>query len=496
MIAGRLGRYIVSYTISFVLLCTACAYAQQYDVKLEYDVRIPMRDGVTLSADIYRPNAPGRFAVILVRTPYDNGTKPNAIRGRFWASHGYAYVVQDVRGRGDSDGVFYPLINEAQDGYDTQTWCGKQPWSTGKVGMLGASYLGWVQVYSAGFKNPYLAALIPTVTPPDPNRNFPTQLGVVGPTAISWLAAISGHTMQDISQLDLRHTYWHLPLFDMDQLLGRTIKPWRDWIDHPALDSYWKAQQYQDKLLDTTIPELHVSGWYDDVLVGTTENFINMTTRARTPEGRLNQWLLIGPWGHAINAGRRLGEIDFGPEAVIDFDAVQMRWLDHWLKGVDNGAERGPHVRIFVMGENKWHNEDEWPVKRTKYVKYYLHSGGRANSLYGDGTLNTQPPGDESADRFRYDPADPAPFITDPEFNQIGGPDDYRPVERRDDVLVYTSQPFSEPTEVCGPLRVRLFAASSARDTDWTAKVLNVPPRWICSSAERWNCPRAFSQFA
>jgi putative CocE/NonD family hydrolase len=268
----------------------------------------------------------------------------------------------------------------------------------------------------------------------------------------------------------------HIPLLDFDHLVGRDIKAWRDWLDHPALDSYWKSLAYQDKLLDATVPQLHVSGWYDDVLVGTTENFVNLTTKARTPEGRQNQWLLIGPWGHATNAGRKLGDIDFGPQAVIDFDAVQMRWFDHWLKGLDNGAENDPHVHIFVMGQNKWHDENEWPIKRTQYVKYYLHSKGKANSLYGDGKLSTEAPATETADRFRYDPADPAPFITDPDFHQIGGPDDYRPVERRDDVLVYTTQPFTTATEICGPLSVKLFAASSARDTDWTAKVLDVHP--------------------
>jgi putative CocE/NonD family hydrolase len=158
---------------------------------------MPMRDGVTLSADVYRPDAPGKFPVILVRTPYDNGTAPNVVRGRFWASRGFAYVVQDVRGRGDSDGTFYPLVNEAEDGYDSQTWCGQQSWSSGKVGMTGSSYLGWTQVYPAGLRNPSLAALVPIVTPPDPVRNFPYQFGVLGPTTVSWLAFISGRTLQE-----------------------------------------------------------------------------------------------------------------------------------------------------------------------------------------------------------------------------------------------------------------------------------------------------------
>jgi len=450
--------------------------ADRYAVKIEYDQRQTMRDGVSLSADVFRPDAPGRFPVVLVRTPYDNASPGYAQQGLSWASRGYVYVVQDVRGRGESEGEFYPLVHEAEDGYDTQTWCGTAAWSNGKVGTTGGSYLGWTQVYPAGLRNPHLAAMISIVTPPDPTRNFPIQHGAYGPTTVSWLAYISGKTLQDTSHIDLMEVYRSLPLRDMDEGFGRRIRAWRDWFDHPTLDDYWKEQSYQDKLLDATVPILHVSGWYDDVLVGTTENYVNLTTRAAAAEAREKQWLLIGPWGHRVNTSRRLGDVDFGPEALIDFDAVQLRWFDRWLKGEDNGVESDPRVRVFVMGENRWRSESEWPIGRTRYVEYFLHSGGRANSLFGDGRLDTVAPGDEPADTFRYDPEDAVPFITEPNFSQVGGPDDYRAIERRDDVLVYSTAPLAEPLEVCGPLKVTLHAASSARDTDWTAKVLDVHP--------------------
>jgi len=452
------------------------AAADRYPVKIEYDQRARMRDGVSLSADVFRPDAPGRFPVILVRTPYDNASPTYARQGLYWASRGYVYVIQDVRGRGESEGEFYPLVHEAEDGYDTQTWCGTAPWSSGKVGTTGGSYLGWTQVYPAGLRNPHLAAMISIVTPPDPTRNFPIQHGVYGVTTVSWLAYISGKTLQDTSHIDLMAAYRTLPLRDMDEGFGRRIRAWKDWFDHPTLDEYWKEQSYQEQLLDATVPILHVSGWYDDVLVGTTENYVNLTTRGTTAEARSRQWLLIGPWGHRVNTSRRLGDVDFGPEALIDFDAVQLRWFDHWLKGDDNGVESDPKVRIFVMGENQWRNENEWPVGRTRTVEYFLRSGGRANSLFGDGRLEPSPPEDEPADTFRYDPENAVPFITEPNFSQVGGPDDYRPVERRDDVLVYSTAPFTEPLEICGPLTVRLHAASSARDTDWTAKILDVHP--------------------
>jgi uncharacterized protein len=460
-------------------LSTLGIFAQSptYEVKREFDLRVPMRDGVTLSANVYRPDSAEKFPVLLVRTPYDAAQPNYAEAGAYWASHGYVYVIEDVRGRGGSGGEFYPLVNEAVDGDDSITWCANQPWSTGKVGMLGPSYLGWVQGYAAGMHNSHLAALIPTVTPPDPYRNFPVQFGVMQVATASWMAFISGKTLQDIAQFDLFRAYAHLPLIDVDHDLGRTMKPWRDWLSHPDYDDYWKKQAYQEKMLDSTTPALNVSGWYDDVFVGTTENYINMTTKAHTPEGRNQQWLLIGPWGHATNAGRALGDIDFGPSAVIDFLGVELRWFDHWLKGIDNGVEKDPHVRIFVMGENAWHTENEWPIARTKYTKYYLHSNGRgANSLFGTGTLTQQVQAEEKPDHYRYSPEDPAPFITPADFHQTGGPDDYRAVERRDDVLVYTTPAVEQPTEVCGPLEVKLYAASSARDTDWTVKLLDVHP--------------------
>jgi hypothetical protein len=460
-----------------LLFFTVSAGAEtRYSVKIEYDQRVPMRDGVSLSADVFRPDTPGKFPVILVRTPYDNASPAYARQGLFWAARGYAFVIQDVRGRGESGGEFYPLVNEAEDGYDTQSWCGTAPWSSGKVGTTGGSYLGWTQVYSAGLKNPYLAAMISIVTPPDPTRNFPIQHGVYGPTTVSWLAYISGKTLQDTSHIDLIAAYEALPLREMDERFGRRIPAWRDWFDHPTLDAYWKTQSYQEQLLESTVPTLHVSGWYDDVLVGTTENYVNLVTRAMSEEARRNQWLLIGPWGHRVNTTRKLSEVDFGPEALIDFDAVQLRWFDRWLKGERNGVESDPKVRLFVMGESRWRDEKEWPIARTRFVEYFLHSGGRANSRFGDGRLDTRAPAEEPEDSFRYDPEAPVPFITEPNFSQVGGPDDYRAVERRDDVLVYSTEPLLQPLEVCGPLRVHLYAATSARDTDWTAKVLDVHP--------------------
>ncbi len=470
--------FFAALVASCSALLSSTAHAQGLPVRLEFDTRIRMRDGVELSADVYRPDRPGKFPVILVRTPYDNGTAPNLQAGKRWAARGFVYVVQDVRGRGDSDGIFYPLLTEGKDGFDTIAWLAAQPWSNGKVGMMGGSYLGWAQLYAAAEKPPALAALIPAVTPTDPDKSWPMQFGAISPATISWLANISGHTSQDLSELDLWGAYAHRPLRGADRALGRSIKAWQDWLDHPARDAYWDQFAYQSRILDSRIPMLHVSGWYDDVLLGTLQNFANLTS-AELASARGRQQLLIGPWGHRINAGTRLGDADFGPTALIDYEAVQARWFARWLGGVDNGVEREPPVRIFVMGENAWRDESEWPLARTQWTKFYLHSGGKANSRFGDGTLDTLPPAAEPPDHFRYDPANPVPLITDAHFSQVGGPDDYQTIERRDDVLVYTTAPLTRPMEVCGPLKATVHAATSARDTDWFTKLLVVYPNGV-----------------
>ena len=439
----------------------------------EANVRVPMRDGVTLPTDVYRPAAPGRYPVLLIRTCYNKSSDVYVEKGRYWAAHGYVLLVQDVRGRGDADGEFYPLVHEAEDGYDAQSWAAAQQWSNGKVGTLGSSYLGWTQVYAAGLRNPALAAMVPTVTPPDPNRNFPTAFGIAMPSGAAWLAGLDGHTNQNLGAVDMAAAYAGTPTIDFDRRVGRSLKAWRDWVSHPTNDSYWQKQSYQSKLAASDAPMLHISGWYDDVQVGTTENFALMTKGE--PAGA-KQHLMIGPWGHSPLGVRKIGDMDFGAEAQVDMDGVQRRWFDHWLKGLDNGVDREPAVRVFVMGRNKWLASDRWPLANVTYTRAFLRSGGKANSRFGDGRLSFDAPGKEPADRFRYDPANPVPFLASLDWRQVGGPDDFAKVEERKDVLVYTMAPVERPTLICGPLKARIFAASSARDTDWTAKLLDVHP--------------------
>jgi uncharacterized protein len=449
-------------------------------VRVEFDQRVPMRDGITLSADIYLPvdssDESKKYPVVLTRTPYMKLSERMLVPAKYFAERGYVFVAMDVRGRGDSEGRFVPYVNEGQDGYDAIEWCSFQPWSDGNVGTIGSSYPGCIQWLAALQKPPHLRAMVVRVTPSDPFVETPT--GLPSPMTLCWLHYVSGHTNQLMEAVDWEQVYEHLPLLTMDKRAGRRNPNWRANIEHPQLDDYWVPLCYQDKFEQLDVPVLHISGWYDDEQIGTPLNYIGMTTRGATPAARSGQRLLMGPWGHVVNTESKLGEVDFGPQALIDMRAEELRWFNRWLKGYTNisaVADEFP-VHIFVMGANEWRNEREWPLARTQWTPFYLHSGGRANSRFGDGSLSAEKPGNEPTDRYLYDPAHPVPFITDPTSSQIGGPDDYSAIERRDDVLVYVTEPLAEEVEVTGPIQVDLYASSSAPDTDFMAKLVDVWP--------------------
>lgn len=443
----------------------------------EYNIRVPMRDGITLSADMFRPETSKqgeRVPVILVRTPYNKNQKLYIDAARYFASRGYAYINMDVRGRGDSDGDFVPYRNDGRDGYDAIEWCAAQSWSTGNIGTLGASYLGRIQWLTALEQPPHLKTMIVMVTPSDPFVETPT--GTHGLQHLCWLYLVNGRLRQLMEEVNWTPIYEHLPLMTMDERAGFASEKWRTELEHPTRDEYWHAICYQDQFQQVNVPVMHISGWYDDEQIGTPLNFIGMTTRGATEFARTNQKLLMGPWGHAVNARQQIGEVDFGPQALIDIRGYELRWFDCWLKNEDTGIQREPAARIFVMGENDWRDEQEFPLARTQFTHYYLHSGGNANSRYGDGTLSTEPSTDETPDRYTYEPSRPTPYITDATSSQIGGPDDYSGVQQRGDVLVYMTPPLENDTTVIGPVRVLLYAASSAVDTDFTALLFDVHP--------------------
>ncbi len=440
-----------------------------FSVREELDVKVPMRDGIRLSTNIYRPEAPGSYPVILVRSPYGNGGAGNR-EGHFFAGHGYVYISQDTRGRYESEGIFDAFQAEANDGFDMQQWIGKQPWCNGKIGTSGGSYVGFTQWMPAPLNSPYLKTMIPAVT-------FSNLHDVVYQDGAFFLQLFTPWSFEmtkpsmvpmDYVQDRTDSVLLTLPLLDQDKAMGWRISFLRDWLLHPENDRYWSATEVSRYTAIHT-SALNIGGWYDILLGSTLKNYLIMTGDSIDPAIRQKQKLMIGPWIHSWNK-EKTGELDFGKEARIETGDLFLRWFDSQLKGRDNGIMEEPPVRIFVMGINTWRNENEWPLARTAYTNYYFHSEGHANTLNGDGTLSLKPGKGEPQDRYIYDPADPV--------KTVGGmgPYDQRSVEERPDVLVYTTPSLRKDTEVTGPVRVVLYATSSAVNTDFTAKLTDVYP--------------------
>ena len=448
-----------------------------YDVDMRLDVNVPMRDGVNLSADIYLPRACGRFPTVLMRTPYSNNSDQMIEKGRRLANSGYACVIQDCRGRWDSDGEYYPF-QEGADGYDTQEWIGGQGWSDGKIGMAGGSYLGLVQWQSAPHRSEFLTCMVPRVICCDffsglvyPGGAF--QLNVL----MTWGMRTTGRTAQSIEYHNWTEAFRALPLVETDEHAGRTLPFWKDWIRHATYDDYWAETDVEGRWGDIAAPAFNMGGWYDLYASQAFVNFNGLRLNGGTPEARQSK-LIVGPWPHALSVSGRTGDIDFGAPSVVDLESLELRWFDHWLKGMDNGILDEPPLRLFIMGINQWRDEHEWPLARTSWETWYLHSGGRANSLLGDGCLSPEPPAEEQPDHFVYDPRYPVQTLggnncCSPHIVPWG-PYDHRAVEMRHDVLCYTSAPLQAGMEVTGPIRVVLYAATSATDTDWTAKLVDV----------------------
>jgi putative CocE/NonD family hydrolase len=453
-----------------------------YDVKFQFGVKQEMRDGVSLSSDIYMPDGPGKFPAIITRSPYmtvEGFQKRFSEEAKFFASHGYAFVIQDCRGKNDSEGIFHPFFDDPTDGYDTLKWCLEQDWCNGSLGTIGASYQAWNQWATAVLNPPNLKAMICIVSLPDPVLNVPFQNGVLVLWMAEWMAVIEGRKNTDPSIFDTLKIYSHLPLKTMDEKFGRPNSMiWQNWIKHPSADGeYWKPSFYQDKLSRIDIPVLHVSGWYDDDLIGTHINYSKMKGYAKSELSQRNQKLIIGPWQHHVNITRKLGEIDFGGSSLIDLRKIELDWFDHWLKGIDNEITREPMVDIFTMGSNTWRRGNSWPLEETNYAKFFIHSKGKANTSFGDGSLSTEiPDSDEPFDSYTYDPLDPCPNIFDSRSTPAEGPYDQRPIEIRNDVLVYSTQVLENEVEVTGPISVKLFASTSARDTDFWAQLVDVFP--------------------
>ncbi len=472
-------------------------------IVIEKNVPVPMRDGVVLYADVYRPAAAGRYPVILQRTPYDKGLTSigmlmlDVIRT---AGEGYAVVIQDSRGRYTSEGTFYTFRDDVNDGYDTVEWCAVQPWSDGQVGMYGASYVGATQWLAAITTPPHLKAIFPLITASHYHEGWTYQGGAfaLGFNESWTMISLASDTYQRLAQTmpeaaedmgkmvagidDMCHWFRHLPLKDFP-LFGQAAGYFYDWLAHPDDDEYWAAWNIEAQHQAVTVPACNVGGWYDIFLGGTIRNYLGMRERGGSADARQGQKLIVGPWHHTLPLNNVVGEVNYGlasTSLAVDLDGLHLKWFDYWLKGKQNGLLEEPPVRIFVMGENAWRTEDEWPLARTQYTPYYFHSQGDAKSLRGNGALSPEQPHGEPADVYVSDPRNPVPTkgggLCCWPAAVPGGAFDQRPVEERSDVLVYTTPVLEHDVEVTGPVSVRLYAASSAPDTDFTAKLVDVHP--------------------
>ena len=456
---------------------------RSFGVEVEADVSAAMRDGTVLRADVYRPDAPGRYPVLLQRTPYSKDGENCVEQGHNLAERGYVVVQQDVRGRYRSDGEFQPGFfsadhRDAEDGYDTVEWAAGLTWSTGKVGTFGGSYCGWTQWELAHTRPPHLAAMIPSAIAADlldREMSGVLRLGRVLWWSVNTLAPdvrrrlneeAGPTTTEEAERLYLERDrskwLWHLPLAEIpDEALSGVGRHWRSWLADHASDHFGFLERHRD----VAVPALTTTGWYDQQ-IGAIRNFTGMRANGMTGEARRGQRLIVGPWSHTTDfSSSQVGEVDFGPDAVRDFFQMADDWFGHWLKGESTGVEEWPPVQIFVMGANRWRGEEEWPLARTEYTDYYLGGGGK---------LGLGAPSDEPPDSYDYDPRDPVMTLYSPRGQQE--PQDQRTLDGRRDILCYQTDPVEEPIEVTGPITVHLWAASSARDTDFVVKLMDVWP--------------------
>ena len=467
------------------------------DLIIQKDLRVPMRDGVSLATDVYRPAGDGRHPVVLMRLPY-NKEQPFLLflAGDILriAQAGYAVVVQDCRGTWRAEGEFSPYFQEAADGVDTIAWAASQPWSSGVVGTMGASYYGATQWLAAMESPPALKAMAPFITTDQYYEKWTYQGGAFQLGFILQWASATFAVADGVRRLMLGEAgpsvvgaaianadavparYWHTPIAELPALNGLASYV-DDWLEHPAYDDYWRAIAPCERYAQVTVPALNFGGWYDLFLGGTLANYAAM-------KGRTQQRLVIGPWVHGYNGGV-YAERNFGlmaHDGVADVTAEQIRWFDHHLKGTDNGVRGDKPLKLFVMGPDTWREEDDWPLPDTDWQGWHLHSNGCAGTREEGGSLSRTAPGREPPDSFLYDPRNPVPtcggatFLPGLFVAANAGPRDRRALEQRADVLCYTSEVLAEDLEVTGPVRLVLYVRSNCPDTDFTGTLVDVHP--------------------
>jgi putative CocE/NonD family hydrolase len=485
----------------------------KYAVRLDKSVMVPMRDGVKLSTDIYRPIGTGEpLPVVLIRTPYNKRwyrqvdvDRPNA--AHMFAGQGYAVLVQDTRGRFESEGEYTISTPDDRDGYDAVTWASTQPWSTGKVGTYGCSYLGEAQIETAKLRNPNLVAMIPQAAG-GASRYFGQIVGgaVELATNVGWYwewgtkdflrppaGAGDGFWANEGQYFDpgptmpppeYRRMWNTLPTVDIFKKFGAPRTDFENVLRNDPGARWWADRPYVVDTDHFDVPALHVDSWYDYGVEDVLHQFNLMRSNADSPRGKDSQFVIISPTSHcrseSVTAHTTVGERDMG-DPRLDYYGIYLRWFDYWLRGIQNDVIKMPRIQIYVMGKNQWRGENEWPLARSKFTKYYFHGQGSANSKFGRGTLNTDIPDDEPDDSYVYDPGTPVQSVGGPmcctgTADASEGSFDQAAVEARQDVLVFTTPVLKDGIEVTGPLEAVLSVSSSAIDTDFTAKLVDVYP--------------------
>lgn len=451
---------------------TMPASDSQYAVSTDTSILMPLRDGVTkLETYMVRPVGNGPFGVVMQRSPY-RATNPGA--GRWWASRGYIYIGQLVRGRGKSSGDvkdFGDYSTDIQDGYDAVEWAARLPGSNGKVALIGHSDEGRLAWYAAVSAPPHLAAISPTAATSDPWRIVPYAAMAFGPINVDWACLMRERDMAtNTAELDIGEAITHLPLSTLPQRLGcGQIALWDRWIAHPTLDQYWRDRAVTTYINKVNVPVLSMAGWHDD-----SRGPLDYTN-ALLKNPQHPAWHLV--MGTHAHKGVDYVAGDFGPQARYAYRDLQLRWFDHYLMGKDNGVEKLPPVDIFVQGDNTWRKENEWPLARAKATKWYISSGGSAQTSSGDGVLDSLPPKGAVADTFSYNPGDPTPYLIDSRELEESLNEDYTALNAsRKDALVFTSKPLTKPLEVTGEMSATIWASSDAKDTDWGIMLLDVFP--------------------
>jgi len=456
--------------------------------RMKLNIKVPMRDGINLSADIWMPNSDhgdGPWPVLLLRTIYDNQEARYIEWARQFNAHGYAVVMQDCRGRGDSDGEWDPYVCELTDGYDTHEWIGQQDWCDGNIGTFGLSYPGFTQTLPASLRSKYLKAVAPIASQQD-NYGHHRVDGVIHHMVAFAFLNMLGRSMQyeSLMHFDTDEFFFELPIDTAMEKVSDTHPYYAGVVAHEQYDEWWSSYSLRDKYQEMDVPSYFITGWFDSLSHENFKLFNGWSKNARTEDARKKTKLLVGPWSHQIAPwGRKpmgpngeYADRTFGKDSLSDVIEMHTRWYDQQLKGIDTGIDDEPPIKLFVMGANEWRHENEWPLARTQWTKYFLNSGGDAAGA--GGSLSTdEPSGESTSDKFTYNPANPVKSLgSQYQTFHYCGPRDRSELQARDDVLVFTTDVLEEDVEVTGPISAHIWASSDAVDTDFTAALTDVEP--------------------